>query len=220
MSTDASKDSRGYFRDTIAPDLKTRMTREFFEPGGVTIDWRLQSQRTAEEEGRLTQVAIGPWAGPEANISNLVHEMSHFVEIDEPRMACFGWGLRLPEIWVYNRMCVEPTTMQATARELRVFAYQVNVLDYLGEPSSIEDLVGSMVHMPDLVHVPIEDGTQAWSEDRRAKDWDYREIEASQLRWCARQVEEHRKEFTLERFLSEWKRRNETLKALLTCSVS
>ncbi len=198
---------QGYMKDRVTKKQQNRVFEEFFADAAVRVDWKSPAQRI-DEAGR---VVLGPWAGPEATISNLVHEMSHFVEIDEPRMTEFGWGLTVPEIYVAGRLCLEPTTCQATERELRVIAYQANVLEYLGFPRSTRDLVNALDWMPDWCFVPIEDGSSAFGDDRTHK-LSYPDIEKSQKRWCAKQVEALRSTFTLERFIAEWKRRNELLK--------
>lgn len=193
-------------KNRVTKKQRDRVYDEFFANAAVRVDWTSAAQRI-DEAGN---VVLGPWAGPEALISNLVHEMSHFVEIDEGRMTEFGWGLHVPEIHIAGRLCLEPQTRQATERELRVIAFQVNVLEYLGFPRSVRDLVEPLDWMPDWVFVPIEDGSSAFGEDRSHK-LSYREITKSQKRWCAKEVERLRPTFTAERFIAEWKRRNELL---------
>lgn len=194
-------------KNRVTKKQRDRVYDEFFAGAAVRVDWTSAAQSIDDED----RVVLGPWAGPEATISNLVHEMSHFVEIDERRMTAYGWGLHVPEIHIAGRLCLEPQTMQATERELRVIAFQVNVLEYLGFPRSIRDLVAPLDWMPDFVFVPIEDGTSAFGEDHTHK-LGYGDIQKSQKRWCAKRVEALRGTFTTERFLSEWKRRNEVLK--------
>lgn len=196
------------YKNRVTKKQRDRVYDEFFAGAAVRVDWTRQAQSI---DGEAT-VVLGPWAGPEASIANLVHEMSHFVEIDEGRMTEFGWGLRVPEIHIAGRVCLEPQTRQATERELRVIAFQANVLTYLGFPRSTHDLVAALDWMPDFVFVPIEDGSSAFGESRTHK-LSYEAIQKSQKRWCAKEVERLRPTFTTERFLSEWKRRNELLQS-------
>lgn len=57
-------------------------------------------------------IIMGNKAGPlYFSIKNLCHEMSHMVEINDERMRMRGWGLKIPEVWVYDRMCREPTQL-------------------------------------------------------------------------------------------------------------
>lgn len=194
-------------KNRITKKQRDRVYDEFFADAAVRVDWTSAAQSIDAED----RVVLGPWAGPEATISNLVHEMSHFVEIDERRMTAYGWGLHVPEIHIAGRVCLEPQTRQATERELRVIAFQANILEYLGFPRSVRDLVAPLDWMPDFVFVPIEDGSSAYGDDRTHK-LSYEAIQKSQKRWCAKQVEVLRETFTAERFLSEWKRRNAVLK--------
>lgn len=196
-----------YLKNYVTKKERTRVYDEFFADAAVRVDWDAAAQ-SIDHEGN---VVLGPWTGPEALISNLVHEMCHFVEIDERRMNVFGWGLDVPEIYIAGHRCLEPQTCQATKRELRVMAFQANVLEYIGFPRSVRTLVRPLDWMPDFVFVPIEDGSSAYGEDRTHK-LSYAEITKSQLRWCAKEVEALRETFTTERFLSEWKRRNDVLK--------
>ncbi len=202
-------------KNKVTLKQKKRVEEEFFTRSFVQVDWDIQGQLTYNKKKAAQHevecgIFIGPWAGPEASLSNLVHEMSHFVEIDEERMDKPAWGLTRPEIWVVDRYCCEPRTTQMTMRELRVLAFQANVLEYLGSPVSITKLVSPTTFMADFYLLPKEDGSTAWG-DARDKSLGYQETQKSQLRWCANKVTELRKTHTLELFLSEWKRRNEIL---------
>ena len=159
--------------------------------------------QTLTETGK---VLIGDRAGPSLEISNLVHEMCHFVEIDDVRMKMRGWGLRVPEIWVFDRMCVEPRTMQMTERELRVAAYQANVLKYLGYSDDTGEITSSFKYLPDILFVPMEDGRSAWGIG--SEDLGYDKKTESQLRWLANRAQELRSEYTLDRFMNEWERKS------------
>jgi hypothetical protein len=151
-------------------------------------------------------IFIGNRAGPSKGVSNLAHEMSHFVEIDDARVQRYGWGLRLPELYVLGQRCIEPATMQATARELRVSAYQANLMASVGAPLNVPHLVRSLEYMPDFLYVPLEDGRPAYG-DGSPEDMEYREKIDSRIRWMANRVQELRSEFTLERFRHEWHRK-------------
>lgn len=152
------------------------------------------------ENGRII---IGERAGPSRSITNLVHEMSHFVEIDDARMCAFGWGLKRPQVVICGQVCNDPKTMQMTERELRVIAYQANVLEFIGKPLNILYNVGALVYVPDFFFVPLEDGRNPWE----AEDVAYKDKEPSKIRWCRNRVQTLRAEFTLERFFSEWDRK-------------
>lgn len=153
-------------------------------------------------------IVIGNRAGPEHHISNLAHELSHFVEVDDARMGLYGWGLKVPEVWVYDRMCCEPRTMQMTERELRVIAFQVTLLESLGAPKRIKSFTKSLVYMSDFIHVPLEDGRSAYGDGAPTfEEMGPREKDESRIRWLTRRVGEMLPEYTLERFDREWTRK-------------
>jgi hypothetical protein len=187
-----------------------RVTKEFFEGTPLTWNWRLEGARVVE--GALT---FGCRAGPESSVVNLAHEMGHFVEIEDERMLHFGWGLRVPEVEVLGQICVEPRTHQMTDREIRVIAFQKNLLDYLGVEETVEELVSSMTFMPDFMLIPLENGRPAYTRKGPATDLDYNEVTKSRLRWIAKQVEKKRRTraFSAQRFISEWFRKAEVIRA-------
>ena len=156
-------------------------------------------------------ICIGDRAGPECHISSLCHELAHFVEIDDYRVTWFGWGLKLPQIWVYDRMCIEPTTIQITDREIRVAAYQKNLLDYLKVDYSVEKLVESYTWLPDFHLVPLEDGLPAYINNGENEKSElrvpYEEIDLSRLRYIRNRVNDILSEFSIERFFSEFDRK-------------
>ncbi len=125
-------------------------------------------------------------------------------------MRCYGWGLKLRQHEILGKRYDNPATNQATVRELRVFAYQTNLMDYLGEEYDLAKTVRSLVYMPDECYTPIEDGSKAWG-DNKTHNLEYNEIGESQNRWRVKQVEQMRSEYTLDRFVSEWRRKMEWL---------
>jgi len=157
-------------------------------------------------------VVIGNRAGPMTrplsfSVKNLCHEMSHLVEINDERMRMHGWGLKVPEVWVYDRMCVEPTTKQMTDRELRVCAYQSELLTFIGVRHSISDLVGALQYLSDTCYVPIEDGRLPYGNNYEVIKAQKIDIKVSQHKWRINEVKKYKKEFTIDRFISEWNRK-------------
>ena len=166
---------------------------------------------TGQVIGKDGVIFVGNRAGS-LHVSNLAHELSHFVEIDDARMKFYGWGLRVPEVWVYDRMCCEPTTMKMVERELRVIAFQLNLLESLGAPMQARSFVSSLRYMPDFTYVPLEDGRSAYGDDA-PDEMDSRAKDESRIRWMIRRAEELRSEHTMERFNSEWTRKINLLSA-------
>ncbi len=193
-------------RSTVTQEQLDRVIGEFFEDAEVKVSVSMQGQRVHDNGA----VILGTKAGPGYSLSNLVHEMAHFVEIDEGRMAEPGWGLRVPEQWAYNRMCFEPTTCQATVREIRVMAFQLNILEYLGWPGDENDLINALQFMPDTAFVPLETGVSAYGDD--TPEMPYQDTLKSQQRWRVNECRKYRRQNTADLFCTEWKRRNQLLK--------
>lgn len=173
---------------------------DFFKKGGpVRYDWALQGN-----DVRDGVLILGGRAGPKRRRSDLAHEMSHFVEIDDARMLKRGWGLIYPQVEIAGRFYDQPTTMKMIERELRVLAYQANLLegDGGGRVDTLK-LVKALVFVPDFFFVPLEDGR----EPHLAEDVPYADREPSKLRWLRNRVEVLRAEHTLERFRHEWNRK-------------
>jgi hypothetical protein len=105
--------------------------------------------------GTLT---FGCRAGPSIGPEMLAHEMAHFVELPEERIAQRNWGFTFgtPNISQFGIDTI-PTTWAATKREIRAWAWQSTVLDDIGFELPIEELVRSAVHMNDFYLVPGED---------------------------------------------------------------
>jgi len=185
--------------------VRERIEREFFRNAAVRLEWNLEGQKI---ENNLP--VIGARAGPEIKAWNLLHEMAHFVEIDDDRMCSYGWGLRVPEVFVYDRMCVEPTTTQMTKREIRVIAFQRNVMVYLGMEEPASKSVNSLHFLPDHTLVPLEDGSPAYIEGRPVCK-SLKQTDKSRMKWIANQVEALQSKYTLEFFISEWERKNQLL---------
>lgn len=175
-----------------------RVRDEFFATSVIGIDTTKHDTQWLDERGRLM---FGVWAGPAARVSNLLHEMAHFVEIDERRMGKRGWGLRLPKMHYIpgpyggSTWC-EPTTMQITAREIRVIAYQHHLHVHLGIEPWRKLLPDLLPFLPDWYNVP---GRRDGSRQRWV--WSlYDRLIASPR-------------YSLAAFQAEWARRNDLLRA-------
>jgi len=169
-----------------------------------TADGPVRYQRDLQgNDVRGGVLFLGDRAGPGRSQSDLAHEMGHFVEIDDTRMLKRGWGLVYPQVEVAGQLCDEPKTMKMTERELRVLAYQANLLEASGARVDTFRLVKPMVFVPDFFFVPLEDGRDAYL----AEDVPYEKRETSRLRWLRKRVDVLRAEYTFERFRHEWNRR-------------
>lgn len=114
-----------YYRTNNVTEEQVCWIKNFLDP--IQYDPKIQGQET--EDGF---VKIGPWAGPEADISNVLHEICHFVEIDEARMKDSGWGLRYPTQEIFGQTFHEFSKPYHIERERRVWAYQLNLNEKYG----------------------------------------------------------------------------------------
>jgi len=152
---------------------------------------------------------VGDRAGPERSVHNLLHELAHFVEIDEARMCCTGWGLHVRQVLVFNQLCYEPQTSQATERELRVIAYQTNLALALGYASRLPSYVTALSWLADYCNVPLADGRLL--SEHGPKEVNYERVEASRNRWRLSRARQLQSTYTYERFQQEWHRKLQLL---------
>src|SRR4029079_18415138 len=105
-------------------------------------------------------VILGWKVAGQKDPGGLLHEMAHFVEIDERRMAKETYGFRWPKPFYsggrYNHVYYEPKTMRMTAREVRTMAFQHHLHEHFGLPTLRETggICGALVFMPDWWNVP------------------------------------------------------------------
>ena len=91
---------------------------------------------------------LGLMAGPSCELQNLLHEMSHLVEIDRKRLVKkppTSWGLKPGKFWqIGTSWGYEPQTDQSVQREIRVWAYQHSISKALNlENGSSKELANS-----------------------------------------------------------------------------
>jgi hypothetical protein len=175
----------------------------FFEGHELKFQTGL-SGNAVDPEGRVI-IGDGPFTLPDVygdrtplvRKNYLAHEMAHFVEINERRCSTYNWGLKVPRVVVLGQECVEPRTTQIIERELRVHAFQFNLLEKLGLLDDellnwvVKSLIGGTV---DYYRIPGK-------------------TEEARIRWGLRMLARYRKTHTYGRFEFEWWRRNEVLKA-------
>lgn len=186
----------------------TKLKAEFFNNPFVKYQQAFEGQKVLNDGTIVIGNKAGSITWPGSfSVKNLCHEMAHLVEINDERMRMHAWGLKIPEVWVYDRICVEPTTKQITDRELRVCAFQSELLKYINVKHTVSDLVAALVYLPDTHYVPIEDGRKPYGDNYETIKAEKIDIEASQHRWRINEVNRYRKEFTIDRFISEWNRK-------------
>ena len=125
--------------------------QSFIQPLQIEID--LEGQKITDENN---EIVIGCRAGPDQSLENVLHEFGHFIEIDDKRMNKPGWGLKYGK-WVNspcpNRYCsgwYELTTDKHIQREIRVWAFQANLLKHFKLTIDFLDLAGAAPYLPDF----------------------------------------------------------------------
>src|SRR5690606_19726332 len=88
-----------------------------------------------EMEGYI-DYCFGGRAGPDIGISHLCHELAHAAEFGPDtfkyRAYMGSFRFKMRKIFVIDRYCIEPDTNQATLREIRTFAHQLNLMRLMG----------------------------------------------------------------------------------------
>lgn len=119
---------------------------------GLSVDMRLEGMDVTD--GGL--IKLGGRAGPTIEVSNICHELSHFVEIDVHRCAMPGWGLKYPEPQTVPRIggmggyiFYEFTTTAHLYREIRTWAWQYHLQKWAGLEESIQEITAACVVLPD-----------------------------------------------------------------------
>lgn len=98
---------------------------------------------------------IGRRAGPSEEDSNAVHELAHFIEMEDNRIGQDRWGMKIkqgdyiPEYRTFVNS--EFTTIKHLERECRVWAIQYILESELFDiPVTVEELAESSPYLPDL----------------------------------------------------------------------
>lgn len=160
------------------------------------------------EDGRFI---FGLMAGPLQCVTNVLHEMSHLVELEMDRLLKrpeFGWGLiHGKQVQVGGRTYNEMSTDQALMREARVWAYQLSLQRYYGIQTSALDTVSSARYI-DTWYVYRNKVTS----EEKASGVVHVQRDKIALGHYANMVESMSKSrYTVMRFKKEWKMRMDIL---------
>jgi hypothetical protein len=156
---------------------------------------------------------LGRRAAFEASDESLLHEMAHFIEIDDERCVTFGWGLSVTQVFILGQFYNEPTTFQACARELRVSAIQKVLSEHFGIAFSDQywgKLVYDFVPGSLFAYQEYEDVVPLSKDDRP-----YKERERALIDRFARDIREQAKKLKIEQLRAEWDRKCAVADALL-----
>lgn len=133
------------------------------------------------------KILFGLRSGPvRHSLSALLHEMAHFIEIDESRMLEDGWGLIAPEEWLPGHpypIC-EPVTDRMLEREIRVVAIQSYLHEFSGVEDDVLDTLAALRFIPTVRSFPFDEvrflesvmpmyleQRARWDADRVLSEW-------------------------------------------------
>ena len=124
----------------------------------------------------------------------LLHEMAHFVEIDEARMSVNGWGLSM-------KPARAPRRSADVRRELRVLAFEMNITRALCLDVDVFALAS--------VTIPTLPGWKHfWAQQTPSDRRDKRRCIRRQVKALARQPR-----YSFDAFSREWHKRRSKLEA-------
>lgn len=153
----------------------------------------------ADVEGNRVTAAgmlLGMGAGPtHGDPGVLLHEMAHFVEIDDARCLVWGWGLRVPTVEVAGRMCEQPTSFACCLREVRVMALQCALGRHFGLEQDPAELAQLLSWVPGVWH-----GAAHYGADGRLTAHELFEL-------AARDIEARAAEVDVGSVWGEWRRK-------------
>jgi len=136
-------------KSEIDETVLSQVTGLFFkENGPIVFDRELEGQ-SINDNG---QFVVGPWAGPQSDMSNLLHEIGHFGEREIDKLSLFptsSWGFTFGKYWqIGTHSGYEPNTVKSVLREQRVWAYQLSLLRHFGIDDDPVDLVSAVIYLP------------------------------------------------------------------------
>jgi hypothetical protein len=201
-------------KNNIDQNILAKIKDAFLNNDVIVYDPKIEGQKTNDKN----QYLVGPWAGPQADISNLLHEVCHFAEREIDKLKLFpsyAWGFSFGKYWeLCGQSGYEPSTAQAVLREQRVWAYQLSMLREYGIDEDPEDLVKSVVYVPawcyyKYPHKIEKDGKYEVVSDRTA------------IKFLAKETDiMSRNEYTYEAFCREFHLRVDRLQNVRNAALS
>ena len=162
------------------------------------LDFRASLEGAWVRDGRQT---LGLKSGPSYDLDALLHEIGHFIEIDDARVCVSGWGL------VYGTVLGEGPTMiqdfqtcQGTKREVRVCVIQSVLREYFGLDPDVSRTLNSLQYVGDYYHIDPTPDVEVPGWGNYHGNRFQRERIATVHSWYAEQRAEARLEPILEEF--------------------
>ena len=131
------------------------------------------------------------------DVENLIHEMCHFVEIEESRMHKPGFGFNFP---TFETRFTESQNKKMRDREMRITALQCNVLEHIADRKN-----RMYLHIEAEILLIVKTSTPRKDTDSSI----YEEPDQEILDNIRKEISDMRseKQFSFESFKEEWFRR-------------
>jgi len=181
-----------------------QLIRKYFAPHNeIIVKKNFEGQKIIDN-----RYLIGMRAGPSQDIDNLLHEMCHFVEIEEERLIKrppSSWGLSPGKFWqIGSNWGFETFTDDQVKREQRVWAYQLslhsNINNQIANVDDSLNLVSSARFLNAWTYYqPFE--TKTYKDEDRIK-----KLAEETL------VMSNTEEYSYDKWLDEWNKRINKLK--------
>lgn len=192
-----------FYKDEIDYDLLKIVKGVFFDHHADIIDVRLKGEGNAVDNNRFM---FATWAGPTADVGNLLHEMGHFVEINPERCHRPGWGLGYgKKIVIGGREYDEGMhTKKAIEREIRTFAIQLVLSNHYGITVDDDDSHDSKGRLERYFAIICRwvDGFHLYKT--RDDDLSYNEQEQSAIDTIEQLIVEESKKWTFDSIRAAW----------------
>ncbi len=133
---------------------------------------------------------FGYRVGSLRSLSILLHELGHFLDIDDARVVHSNWGLKTP-FGTLGRLYGQSNSFRLTVRECSVVAWQTLLGRAVGfEDQEAETTLRALKGMPDWCLVPSYGDT-------------FEENDESRYHWCRALVSEHLRKRSVDDALTE-----------------
>lgn len=194
-----------FFKNKVDKSLLKEIAKRFFIGNPIKISQKRQGQTLNQNNCFV----LGTWAGPEATIGNLFHEMGHLAEREVRQLKkrpIDGWGFKFgkPMSLAHHSWC-EPQTDQQVMREARVWSFQLSLSREFGLKETALELCESAIYLPAFCHFQFK------FRDKHAH-LGYSEKEAAAVEELANIVEDGAKIYTYDKFVKDWNHRMGKLK--------
>lgn len=140
-----------------------RLPRDLGNHPGLLFSPRLEA---------YSDYTFGCRSGPSVQVRHLFHELGHAAQFGGAQFAerarLNGFVFKVRQVEIGSKFYDEPSTSQATDRELDTFAHELHLMQAAGLkchiPDHLDYCASIMRHMPDWWAIPGESGSERKQE--------------------------------------------------------